>query len=79
MAAIELPSDGLSNRTSPKTSARDADILVLLWDLLRTRDSEIGHLVDLALCMLSSAPSFSNKADLQRSLEKVSSLLRNTG
>ena len=63
----------------PKKRSRDADLLILLWDLIRSRENEIDHLLDLAVCMVSNAPSFPEKADLDRTLQKARSLLRNVG
>jgi len=68
-----------SNQNSQKKRSRDADLLILLWDLIRTRENEIDHLLDLAVCMLSAAPNFSEKTELDRTLQRARSLLRNVG
>ena len=68
-----------SNQNSQKKRSRDADLLILLWDLIRTRENEIDHLLDLALCMLLAAPHFPEKTELDRTLQKARSLLRNVG
>jgi len=75
-----MPADKLrsvhSNQNSQKKRSRDADLLVLLWDLVRTRENEIDHLLDLAVCMLLAAPNFPEKTELDRTLQKARSLLR---
>jgi hypothetical protein len=79
MTTNEFQSDNRSDLASRKKGARDADILVLLWDVFRARGNEIDHLLDLALCILSSASNFPERADLERTLQRARSLLRNFG
>ena len=68
-----------SNQNPQKKRSRDADLLILLWDLIRTRENEIDHLLDMAVCMLLAAPSFPEKTELDRTIQKARSLLRNVG
>jgi hypothetical protein len=62
--------------TARNKGSRDADILVLLWDVFKTRAGEIDHLLDLSLSILASANDFSQKAELEAALKKALSLVR---
>ena len=62
--------------TTRNKGSRDADILVLLWEVFKTRASEIDHLLDLSLSILASANDFSQKAELEAALKKALSLVR---
>ena len=67
----------LPDKVSRKNRARDADILVLLWEAMRARGNEIDSLLDLSLSILASTSDFPQKADLEASLKKAQGLLRN--
>jgi hypothetical protein len=69
-------SDHVSSLAARKKTTSDADILLLLRDIFKTRGNEIDHLLDLSLCMLSAATHFPQKTDLEATLEKARSLLR---
>lgn len=78
---MQTAKDGLSqSQTSDaarrKKGARDADILLLLWETFRTRGTEIDHLLDLSLSIVATTPHFEQKADLEVSLKKALSLVR---
>ena len=62
--------------TTRNKGSRDADILVLLWEVFKTRASEIDHLLDLSLSILASVNDFSQKAELEAALKKALSLVR---
>ena len=62
--------------TARNKGTRDADILVLLWEVFKTRAGEIDHLLDLSLSILASANDFSQKAELEAALKKALSLVR---
>ena len=62
--------------TARNKGSRDADILVLLWEVFKTRAGEIDHLLDLSLSILASANDFSQKAELEAALKKALSLVR---
>ncbi|HTO60267.1 MAG TPA: hypothetical protein VMM15_03320 [Bradyrhizobium sp.] len=62
--------------TTRGKGSRDADILVLVWEVFKTRASEIDHLLDLSLSILASANDFSQKAELEAALKKALSLVR---
>ena len=62
---------------STKMGARDFDILILVWEVLKTRTNEIDSLLDLSLSMLSATPDFPEKADLESGLKKALTLVRN--
>jgi hypothetical protein len=62
--------------TTRKKGTRDADILVLLWEVFKTRASEIDHLLDLCVSILTSANDFPQKAELEAALKKALSLVR---
>jgi len=64
--------------TSPTPAPRDADILLLLWSGISARRNEADHLIDLSLCVLSSAPDFPERDELERTLRKALSLLRDS-
>ena len=66
----------LPDKDSRKNRARDADILVLLWEAMRARGNEIDSLLDLSLSILASTSDFPQKADLETSLKKAQGLLR---
>lgn len=57
-------------------TTRDADVLLLLWDGIKARENEVDHLLDLSLCVLSSAPEFPERIDIERMLRKALSLIR---
>jgi len=68
-----------SDRQSPdskKKGARDADVLLLVWDAFKTRANEIDTLLDLSLSLLATASDFPQKAELQSSVKKALVLLR---
>jgi hypothetical protein len=65
-----------SDMAPRKRGTRDADILLLLSEVFRTRENEIDNLLDLSLSILSSAPHFAQKAELEASLTKALSLIR---
>jgi hypothetical protein len=73
----ELQSDHESDVTSRKKGARDADMLMLLLEIFRIRVDEIDSLLDLSLSILASASNFPQKDDLETSLKKALSLVRN--
>jgi hypothetical protein len=62
--------------TSRKRGTSDADILLLLSEAFRTRENKIDNLLDLSLSILSSAPHFPQKAELEASLTKALFLVR---
>jgi hypothetical protein len=62
--------------TSRKRGTSDADILLLLSEAFRTHENEIDNLLDLSLSILSSAPHFPQKAELEASLTKALFLVR---
>ena len=66
----------LPDKDSRKNRARDADILVLLWEAMRARGNEIDSLLDLSLSILASTSDFPQKADVETSLKKAQGLLR---
>ena len=59
-----------------KKATRDADILVLLWDVFKTRANEIDQLLDLSLSILATADDFPQKTELEAALKKAISLIR---
>jgi hypothetical protein len=62
--------------TTRNKGSCDADILVLLWEVFKTRASEIDHLLDLSLSILASVNDFPQKAELEAALKKALSLVR---
>ena len=72
----ELRSGVVPHMTPRKKGARDADILVLLWDVFKTRANEIDNLLDLSLSIVASANDFPQKTELRSALEKALSLIR---
>jgi hypothetical protein len=77
IARNELQGDHVSDVASRKKGARDADISVLLGEALRTRSNEIDSILDLSLSILASTTDFPQKADLEASVKKALSLVRN--
>jgi len=71
-----LQSERVKRTVAGKNGARDADILVLLWDVFKTRANEIDQLLDLSLSILSSTIDFSQKAELEDALKRALSLVR---
>lgn len=59
-----------------KTGARDADVLVLMWDVFKTRANEIDTLLDLSLSLLATTSDFSQRDELESSLKRALVLLR---
>lgn len=59
-----------------KKATRDADILVLLWDVFKVRANEIDHLLDLSLSILARADDFPQKTEVEDALKKAISLVR---
>jgi len=66
-----------SRATLQSKGAGDADVLLLLWETFRARGMEVDHLLDLSLSIVSSAPQFEQKTDLEASLKKALILVRN--
>jgi hypothetical protein len=64
------------DKAARKNRARDADILVLLWEAMRARGNEIDSLLDLSLSILASTSDFPQRADVEASLKKAQGLLR---
>ena len=77
LAKNQLQSGQVSDGTSRKKGARDADILMLLLEVFRIRVDEIDCLLDLSLSILSSTSNFPQKADLEANLKEALSLVRN--
>ncbi len=73
----KLPQQPGSRPARQNKTGGDADILLLMWESFRTRGMEIDHLLDLSLSIVSSAPHFDEKADLEASLKKALDLVRN--
>jgi len=71
-----LNSDQVKRMAVEKKGARDADILVLLWDIFKTRANEIDHLLDLSLSILAVADDFPQKTEVESALKKAISLVR---
>ena len=69
-------SDPAQRTSAKKKGARDADILVLLWDVFKTRANEIDHLLDLSLSILAGADDFPQKAEVEAALKKAIALVR---
>lgn len=69
--------DDRASLMAGKKGARDADILLLLWEVFKTRANEIDSLLDLSLSILSTATHFPQKTDLESSLKKALFLIRN--
>jgi hypothetical protein len=62
---------------SAKKGTRDSDALILVWEVLKTRTNEIDGLLDLSLSILSATPDFPEKPNLEDSLKKALTLVRN--
>ena len=71
----ELQNDRQSPGSKEK-AARDADVLVLVWEAFKTRANEIDTLLDLSLSLLATASDFPQKAELESSVKKALVLLR---
>ena len=76
LAAKSELSPGQKSGAHSQRGARDADILLLLWETFRTRGTEIDHLLDLSLSVVATAPHFDQKADLEASLKKALDIVR---
>lgn len=72
----KLPQHRGSRAAAQMAGARDADILLLMWESFRTRGTEIDHLLDLSLSIVASTSHFEQKADLEASLKKALNLVR---
>ena len=59
-----------------KRGSRDADILVLLWEVFKTRANEIDKLLDHSISILASSNDFPEKAEIKDALEKALVLVR---
>lgn len=62
--------------TGEKKEARDADILVLLWEVFKNRANELDHLLDLSLSILASANEFPQKVEMEIALKRALTLVR---
>ena len=76
-----IPRNELSNSDTPGirlagNGARDADILVLLWEVFKTRANEIDQLLGSALSILASANDFPQKTEMENALKKTLVLVR---
>jgi hypothetical protein len=71
------PANGATQLALRKKGARDADILLVVWEIFRTRVGEIDNLLDLSLSIVSTAPDFPQKNDLETSLKKALFSIRN--
>jgi len=77
MSTYDLRNDHHLDQSPQIKRGRDADLLLLLSNILKTRETEIGRLLDLALSTLSSASSFPERAELERTLQTARALVRN--
>jgi len=59
-----------------KKRTRDADILVLLWEVFKNRANEIDGLLGRALSILATADDFPQKSEVENALKKAISLVR---
>jgi len=59
-----------------KKGGRDADILVLLWEVFKTRACEIDQLLELSRSILASTNDFPQKTEVENALKKALILVR---
>lgn len=77
MSTCDLRNDHHLGQSPQSKRGRDADLLLLLSNILKARENEIGRLLDLALSTLSPASDFPERSELERTLQQARSLVRN--